>query len=886
MNILRTLLAATLLAACANAASYPTLNTHWSINLGGDKLDVRDVDHDGSLNVMVGLFRDVGSYAYLLDNNGTLLWRNKISVIWPNNSPHTLIVDSLDNNLTDIIVGSVVEAKTCSAGLAPYNNPIFVLERNPEVENNMLKWVHNGYGYSISMDAKDIDGDSKKEVISGARDGTIRAINYDGTLRWAYKIGEGSANAVYVTDINRDNLGEIIVGGYKSLTLLNYLGNKIWAYDTGTQIGAVYAEDINGDSLKEILAVSENNTLLALTTGGDLQWSTHLASIKPTIASADLDGDGYNEAIVASGNIVYAYNQTGQEIWEQDLDYPIIQIKAAPLIDEQQTLVVLGARTTTTYDINPDYIKNKKAQNHLNAAKKYVINRTFDTAAEEAQTAYDLLTQLKDNQTAEEAQKIIQDSDMNIQAATSYDNAVQLYAHGNYTPAKEAAVTAEKLYLQLGDSDRTNLALAVANKAIDEINAVSFYQRALEYYRAEDYVQGSAYSLKALRMFTTLKDEANVNKTQKLLNNTQEYPKANKKYAEATKLLELGNLTGAKATAEEAKVAYATVGDDGRGESTDKLIANINDKIDRQQRNEKAQEYLSRAQNKFDTTNYHGCIDDANTTVNIYANLTDTENQNKAQTLLARCANGVEAQRYYSKAYEYYMSQEYDAAIDYASKARQLYRTIDYPDGAVKTTDLILEIQAEQKTQQTTTSITNNQNTIIIAAAAVAIIIIIAAAALLLMRASKKKTAKEEPPKVDYTSLLPEPKTGEKPPETPAAEPTEPPKTPEPEKPPEVILEQSITTKLDELLAKAGVNQTTIPKIPETPTPEIEIKIPETNKLEDILNPKIEIKTPEPTIEEKPPEPPEEPPETTTKTLKIAEKIKRELAELNKKLNE
>ena len=149
-----------LTASLAQATSYPQLLKEWDINLGGDTLDIRDVGGDGGLDITIGLFREQGSYAYLLDSNGTLQWRNKISVIWPQNSPNTLVVDDIDGNgNTDIVVGSVVEAKKdCSVGLSEFPHPTFMLERDMSLQNNLLKWSHNGYGFPVSMDAADIDG--------------------------------------------------------------------------------------------------------------------------------------------------------------------------------------------------------------------------------------------------------------------------------------------------------------------------------------------------------------------------------------------------------------------------------------------------------------------------------------------------------------------------------------------------------------------------------------------------------------------------------------------------------------------------------------------------------------------------------------------------------
>lgn len=889
------------LASLAHAAEYPPLVTNWDINLGGDTLDVRDIDHDGKQEIVLGLLRDQGSYAYLLDNQGILQWRNKISVIWPQNTPNTLIVDDIDeNNNTDIVVGSVIEAKTCYGQLSPYENPIFMLERDPRVENNMLKWSHKGYGYSTSLYAINLDGKPGKELISGTRDGKVYAIYPDGTLMWAYET-EGTINTVYATDLNNDGIPEIIAGSYKSIHLTDNLGNKIWKYPAGGQVTGVYAHDINNDRLKEVLATSGNDTIYALTAGGDLLWTYNLTALKGAITASDLDGDGYGETIVASGDITYAIDQNGKTKWDFEPGYPVVNLATGQLNTTQPNLLILGARRLTTHQINPDFLNNNKAQENLTQARKEYANDSFEQAKDHATQAAEIFAQLKDNPNLEEAVKINESATLQIRAAQLLAFAQSNYTAGDYNTAKNLSVQAEKIYLELKDTNRTAQAQKIVNRAIDQNDADYFYQRALEYFRNANYLEGSIYSKKALDNYKSLNDTTNTQKALKLLNNTEEYPKANKNYEESIRQYELGNYTQAKQRAQDATNSYATVGDDGRKETTTKLLANIQEKIRLEETLEKAKENYARAETKANQTNYNGCAEEAAKALEQYNNITNDEGTRKTQNLIRKCETGIEAQQDYAKANELYTQNRIEEAKDYLAKSRQLYRTIDDYDGALKNTNLILEIDEEQQLKQRTQSANQgNQNTIIIAAGAAAIMFIIVTTVLILRKLKKKQ--KDKQPKEDYTTLLqPEPhkpvtealdaliaEQNKTAPQTQPEQPTIVPETPK-ETPTFKEEEESISSKLDELLSKVPTTPTPQPKPPEdkTPapdqppqktTPQKEPKPPE-RTLDQLLNKKP--KTPE-----KPaPPPPEKPPETTPgEEIKIAENIKKQLAEINKKL--
>ncbi|MBD3387370.1 MAG: hypothetical protein GF416_00295 [Candidatus Altiarchaeales archaeon] len=961
MAKVKTALLMLVLTGLAAAASYPSLTPVWDVTLGGDTLEVRDVDGDGIQDVTIGLFREQGSYAYLLDNDSTLKWRNKISVIWPQNSPNTMMVDDIDGNgNTDIVVGSVVEAKTCSAGMSEYNHPIFVLERDPTLENNMLKWVHRGYGYSLSIHIDDITGDEGKEVVSGSRSGKVYLIKSDGSLKWTYTT-EGSVHSVYAEDINRDDKKEVIAGSHDYLHVLKGTGGRILRYPTGP-VTAAYAYDINNDGLGELLAATENDTLYAISAGGALLWEYRLPALKPTIAAGDVDGDNIPEVFIASGEFVYALDHNGREKYAYEVDYPITDMAAGQLTTPDKTnLVVLGARQTTAYEMNPDYLKDLQADENLNKTMEYYLSGDFGEARDHAMAAAEAYAELNDTEYRMKTLEYLNSSLEYLEAGRLYQLAEDNYSEGDYETAKALASESERIYMELDDSNRTDKALRLLNNAIDQLDALYFYQRALEYSRAKDYVQGSVYSHKSLEIYELLNYTPGIEKATKLVENTKEYPKANENYEMAMRLYRSGNYTGAREKATLARQSYTTLGDSGMISTTLTLLSNIEDKLDEIAAKTAADQHYTNADNRYETSNYQECIAEAEKAETLYMNVSDEENLAKTQSLKRICQVGVEAQQHYATAVDYYTKQENELALDHAEKARQLFRSIDDRDGSIKCGELILEIGAEQTTEEDGRD--TSQYPIMIIAGLAALLTLLAIIFIIAKLRERKNLKKGEETGVDYTSLLPDKlEEDEKAPSEdeifgegmPALEeitgiplPDEEAKeeTPSADQG-EVIIKLPVDDDEAEELDLFGGEETKEPKKPKGEKPEttgetpeekpedageLKLELPDETpeeKPEETGEPKPEIPTEEPKTEQKPTEEtvaskldeliskarkkpqkeiikkekpleeeaktPEEktdkPEETgekdinTTETLKSAEKIKKELSEINKKL--
>jgi hypothetical protein len=840
------LVALMLLAAGATAQQYPAFNQVWNISLGGDIIDVRDITGDGDWDITVALLREEGSYVYLLDTDGVLVWRNKISVIWPENTPGTVVVDDIDgNNNTNLVVGAIVKAKSCYGQLSPFATPVFVIERNPEVDTTTLKWVNRGYGYPITLDVADIGGDQKKEIIMGTRQGMVYALNSDGVVIWRHPT-EGTVHKVKVADLNRDGRAEILVGTYKDVQVLDNTGRRLWTYPVGIAVHGIHASDITGDGLLEVLAVDNNHTLYALKADGKLLYTYNLSAIKSPIASGDFDGDGRNEVIIASADTVYAISGEGKLLYSHTVGYPIVDMAAKSLKkDGVDNLVVLGARRITNHVINHDFLKDVKAQTHLNLSRQHYEDKEYENAVENAEAALELYTELNDTRRIEQAQYILSQSEDNIRAKELYDEAQEHYMLGEYEQARRKAADAEKLYIGLRNLYLTEQALDLANMAGEQIDADYFLERAKQYYRSGEYLDGSVYASKALEMFERLENTEKADKARNIVENSNLYPKANQLYEEAMRHYEEKQYNRTLEKARESKDIYERLGDEGRVKTLENLIEKTTTELERLSNVGIGNRYMQYAQSKMDQSNFHGCVEDAKKSIQYYYMTGEDTMLMSAQAILARCERGIEAKKHMEKANELYIGEKYEEAIDYAAKARQIYRGIEDINSALTSSELILEIQEEQDRIKKQKEEEENWDMITKIAIVSATAIIAAVTAYFLALKKRKK-----------------------------------PNPPEEEIPPEPNAEEQnyldLLTQTQEPPKQVGEPEEETPKEMETPWEEtIKEMEPTEDKDESTITilPK-DIKNTETETAEKKPE------------KEIAEKIKKDLQEIDRKLKE
>ena len=165
-------------------------------------------------------------------------------------------------------------------------------------------WSHREDNALLSLQAADLDGDGRDEVIAGGRTRAIHAYK-EGSPLWRYPTG-GAVRSVCAADLENDGRPEIIAGSEdERVYVLDATGDLEWDfkipfYFQEPVVRSVFTGDIDGDGRLEVIAAVESWRYYAFSHEGKELW--HQMTVRPssTGCAADLDGDGRDEVIAGT----------------------------------------------------------------------------------------------------------------------------------------------------------------------------------------------------------------------------------------------------------------------------------------------------------------------------------------------------------------------------------------------------------------------------------------------------------------------------------------------------------------------------------------------------------------------------------------------------------
>lgn len=221
----------------------------------------------------------------------------------PGNTKGALVAADLDGNgyKDDIVAGT-----RYVYAFDPNGNEIWKFDPNSSV--NVMAVTY-------------IDGNrSTPEIIVGAWKKVI-ALNKDGKELWVHNYNYGgNPESITITDFNDDGVSDgVVFGTVGGITALDKNGNVIWTKNTGDVIYSLASIDLNGNGyIDGVVAGMANGTVLALNKTGNIVWKYYKyipTDRRIVVKAADLNSNKVNDDVVVLANSVYALNAHGQSIF-------------------------------------------------------------------------------------------------------------------------------------------------------------------------------------------------------------------------------------------------------------------------------------------------------------------------------------------------------------------------------------------------------------------------------------------------------------------------------------------------------------------------------------------------------------------------------------------
>lgn len=327
-------------------------------------------------------------YLYCLNNQGLVIWRygttSKIictptigsdgNIYFTNWLNSTLYCISPDGEL--MFKYNLGEYNTGSSPIFGYDNTLYVLSGNDNIsilfafKDNNLSW--NCTLPAITGSTPTIANDGTLYMVSTHHE--LVAVNWDGSVKFVKGISDfgviflaysdtisiGDNGLLYV--LNQPGEAAISFKPSHDYNIINaYLpnGTRVWSIGDNTCIWSSGDKSASGTPsyYKGILYITGQKSLTAINaSNGNILWSQSIANANNSLSSPLISGD---EIIYLSqGNVVYAFNLTGEQIWNYTLTgkYGGPISFSSPTLSDDGTLIVTTNQGIFAFnDISADF---------------------------------------------------------------------------------------------------------------------------------------------------------------------------------------------------------------------------------------------------------------------------------------------------------------------------------------------------------------------------------------------------------------------------------------------------------------------------------------------------------------------------------------------------
>ena len=187
-----------------------------------------------------------------------------------------------------------------------------------------LLWRFTQYGVCTSILTADLTGDGKMEVVGGPAKITCysncnvinekgEAISRFGNDGWA-----SALTAICTADLDGNGSLEVICGtNMNNVFALDAVKGKLtqrWKYAAGDVVNSLCPARLSGKQEQHVIAGSASEFIYALAACGQVAWTTNLYDNVLQVAARDLDGDGRDEIVASTSDVLYVLDAAGSII--------------------------------------------------------------------------------------------------------------------------------------------------------------------------------------------------------------------------------------------------------------------------------------------------------------------------------------------------------------------------------------------------------------------------------------------------------------------------------------------------------------------------------------------------------------------------------------------
>ncbi|MBM3309195.1 MAG: hypothetical protein FJY77_02985 [Candidatus Altiarchaeales archaeon] len=512
-NVL-TVFFALILLSCSSSAfyqDYMSLLLNASIKEAMSGMDVRDINGDGSLEVLVSSSAEGVVYAFGSDGNA--VWKYKV----PGYVNFVRAVDLDSNNKSEILTGT--------------STHLYVLNSS----GDLLWKFYTEYNSVEGAEAFDLDGDGLKDVLFSASTGVC-----GGNVLYALNSSNAGVIWKYVSDFYHSNVIKFVridgvdvilvgmvlaprgmggcipnLGKSSKLVALDKNGNELWSFNTSGGVVDLKVEDIDKDGVEEIV-VASTPIVYVLSNSGVLKWERDFEDRVEGLALADLY-DGGRQILVATYR-AYLLSSTDSDYWVLNTSDRAYSVAAGDLNGDGNPEYVVGSDRVYIYDYDRNLVWSSGNLVYVG----YLFTGNFDNVPD-VEVAVGANKQVLVFKTGFRGS--LQKADV------YYNRAQQLYSSGEYSSALHYAMQAKDIYYQYQQDNGYRKARSLIDLISVRVNSTyvilleadDYYDRSVFFYTELDFINASVSAQIARAKYLMLENAEGVNKSEDVLNKSLEF---------------------------------------------------------------------------------------------------------------------------------------------------------------------------------------------------------------------------------------------------------------------------------------------------------------------------------------------------------------------------
>lgn len=263
------------------------------------------------------------------------------------------IIEDIDGDGRKEILFGTKNGKIMSMDLDGRPRWIYEVEESHSQVELMFLDTDKVNSISSSPNVADIDGDGHKEIVFGTESGKVFVLDNKGKQLWSYSTDGPIRGTPFIQKFANNQTGILVGSSDKNLYFLNAKGQLLWRYNAKSEIESTPTIAISQKPL--ILFGSNDGTLHALDLKGNPVWQFKTEDKILAQAAYDKLSPGSEPMILvgSTDGIMYCLNDHGSLIWTYETEGAICsKACVADINKDGKKEIVFGSCDNSVYAID------------------------------------------------------------------------------------------------------------------------------------------------------------------------------------------------------------------------------------------------------------------------------------------------------------------------------------------------------------------------------------------------------------------------------------------------------------------------------------------------------------------------------------------------------